>query len=72
MDLILSGVMKGNDKLEDCARISDNATFVMPTLVSSAAEADTKIVPHVNHAVDNGYKRTGVVSNGTNVVALVL
>lgn len=62
---------KSNDKLGDCIRISGNTTWVIPTLVSSLEEADVRIVLHVSYPVDNAYKCAMIVSNDSDVVALV-
>ena len=42
-----SQVLRSNDKLEDCVRISDNITSVLPTLTSSLEEADARVVAYL-------------------------
>ena len=42
-----SQVLRSNDKLEDCVRISDNITSVLPTLTSFLEEADARVVAYL-------------------------
>ena len=58
--------------MEDCVRISDNITSVLPTLTSSLEEADARVVSYFYHAIDNGYKHEVIVSIDTDVVGLML
>ena len=67
-----SQVLRSNAKLEDCVRISDNITSVLPTLTSSLEEADARVVPYFIHAIDNDYKHEVIVSIDTDVVGLML
>jgi DTW domain-containing protein YfiP len=61
-----------DDEMKHAELFSGERTRVLPELNNMLEEADLQIVPHVNWAVQNGAKRVVVLSNDTDVVALLL
>ncbi|KAJ8334734.1 hypothetical protein SKAU_G00403730 [Synaphobranchus kaupii] len=57
---------------ETCYRLKKKDWKVVEELKSSHEEADTRMLLHANHASQNGYKTTVIVSEDTDVMILCL
>ena len=57
---------------ETCYCLSKNDWHVVEALTSSHEEADTRMLLHANHASQNGYRSTVIVSEDTDVMILCL
>ena len=73
IQLVLSGYVSCTDKLIDCARIlSDRKSVIVPEVNSKIEEANERLIPHMHCSVSQGAKRSVVISNDTDVFALLI
>jgi hypothetical protein len=57
---------------EDCWKISSDGCHKVAELNSTQEEADTRILLHVKHAADEGYKTVIVICEDTDVFVLCI
>ena len=73
IQLVLSGYVSCENKIIDCTRISsDKKRAIVPELNSKIEEADQRLIPHIHYSITQGAKRSVVISNDTDVFALLI
>ena len=73
IQLILSRYVSCEDKIIDCTRISsDKKSAIVPKLNSKIKEADQRLIPHIHYSISQGAKQSVVISNDTDVFALLI
>ena len=73
IDIVLSGFVSDNNQIYECCQVAHNGAMKeVSCLPSDLEEADTRIIPHINHIVQKSKKRAVVLSNDTDVFALLL
>ena len=71
--MVLSGYVSCEDKIIDCNRISrDKKSVIVPELNSKIEEADQRLIPHIHYSITQGAERPVVISNDTDVLALLI
>ena len=66
----MSGYVENDCLVHDCVRINSNFKKIDEKLRLDFEEADIRLIPHVQNAVQKGCKRVVMLSNDTDVVAL--
>ena len=70
---MLSECVSCEYKIIDCTRnSSDSKIVIVPELYSKIEEADQRLIPHIHYSVSQGAKRSAVISNNTDVFALLI
>lgn len=69
--VVMSAYVESGGAIIDCTQIHNNERSVRNELNSTTEEADLRMMPHIYHAVLHGIKRAVVVSNDTDVLALI-
>ena len=73
IQLVLSRYVSFEDKIIECTRISsDKKSTIVPELNSKIEEADQRLIPHIHYSISQGAKRSVVISNDTDVFALLI
>ena len=73
IQLVLRGYVSCEDKIIDCTGIStDRKIVIVPELNSKIEDADQKLIPHIHYSISQGAKRSVVISNDTDVFALLI
>ena len=72
LNIILSGYLKDDSEGESCVQCKDGVHLDRHDLHSELEEADVRIIPHIAKAIENCHKCIVVLSNGTDVVVLLL
>ena len=73
VDVILSGYVSSGNEVHSCCKVTaggiiDNEA----SLLSEIEEADSRIIPHISNAAKGEHRRVVVISNDTDVIALLL
>ena len=73
MGFVLSGYVQSDNEVKVCDKVAGDGSITdVPNLKSVLEEADLRLIPHISKAIDENYRRVVVVSNDTDVVALIL
>ena len=73
LKIVLSGTLTCDGSISPCFECrEDGTTQIQEELSLFLEEADTRIIPHIYYNILNGSKRTVVISNDTDVFALIL
>ena len=72
VNMILSGYIGGNNETVSCIELKNGYRTQLNDLNSNIEEADLRLVPHIQHAIEQGKQRVVIASNDTDVFALVL
>ena len=73
IQLVLSRYVSCEDKVTNCIRLSSDRKSVMkPELNAKNEEADQRFVPHIRYSISQGAKESIVISNDTDVFALLI
>ena len=70
--IVLSGYVTDSEGVKPCIELCQGSLQIYPNLDSMTAEADSRIIPHVEKAVMKGVKRVIVHSNDTDVLVYLL
>ena len=70
--IVLSGYVNDSDEVMPCVEFCEGNQQTCPELDSTIKEADSRIIPHTEKAVNSGIRRVVVHSNDTDVVVYLL
>ena len=66
--IVLSGYVNDSDEVMPCVEFCEGNQQTCPELDSTIKEADSRIIPHTEKAVNSGIRRVVVHSNDIDVV----